>query len=209
MKNKKIIAGVIGIIIIGISLAWLRKSALRDDNISPKSTQSPIKTPPSENERGIKLEGMSYTEISEDGRNRWKIVAKEVEIFLGEKKSFLTGVYVEFYLSDGQTIRLEADKGTFMAGVKDIEVSGNVTVTLPEGLVFKTEKALYSNKTRELSTEGQLEFSSETLNGKIGRWRYSLEGNTGYGEGGVLIRWKTGISIRERDARIGARKASF
>lgn len=209
MKNKKIIAGVIGIIIVGISVTWLRKGALRDDNISPKPTQPPLQTAPSNNDRGIKLEGMSYTEISEDGRNRWKIVAKEVEIFLGEKKSFLTGVYVEFYLSDGQAIKLEADKGTFMAGVKDIEVSGNVTVTLPEGLVFKTEKALYSNKTRELSTEGQLEFSSETLNGKIGKWRYSLEGNTGYGEGGVSIKWKTGISIRDKDAKIGTRKVSF
>jgi hypothetical protein len=35
-----------------------------------------------------------------------------------------------------------------------------------------------------------MRFSSADLNGEVGRWRYSLEENKGYGDEGVKIKWK-------------------
>ncbi|MCX7822330.1 MAG: LPS export ABC transporter periplasmic protein LptC [Syntrophobacterales bacterium] len=200
-----------GILLVGISATalvaifygvWSKKG--EDPSWKEHATSQPLQSsqPASEKqERGIKLEGIKYTEVSEDGQSRWKIVAREVEVFINEKKSLLDDVYVEFYTKNGKVIKLTANKGTFFAGVKDIEVYGNVTVTFPDGMVLKTEKATYKNKDKELSTEGYLDFSSKTLSGRVGRCRYNLDNGMGYGEDGIFIKWRTGVS--------SVRKTSF
>jgi len=161
--------------------------------------------------RGIRLEGMKYTEIGKDGKQCWKIISKEVEVFLDQKKSLLTDVKAEFYLKNDQhngTIKLSADKGIFWAGVKDVEVYGNVVVKLPDGTELRTERAIYRNSDKELSSDTPLSISSEWFNGQVGKWKYDLENGKAYGEGGVKVelkampreeKKKTGHLRRDRD----------
>lgn len=201
------LTGIVTVTATALYFGLMKKDTSQKEDLTSTSSQS-LQSAPKQQERGIKLEGIKYTEVSEDGRNRWKIIAKEVEIFLNEKKSLLSDVYVEFYLKNDRVIKLSSDKGTFFAGVKDIELSGNVTITLPDGLVLRTERAVYKNREKELLTEGNLSFSSDILNGKIGKWRYKLDEGIGYGEEGITVMWRI-TNSKGSDKNVGFRKASF
>jgi len=189
-------AGLIGIAIVVVVTfyVWHKKAFFNESRPEDRNYSGKVSDTSSEqSSRGIRLEGMKYTEISEDGKQCWKIMSKEVEVFLDQKKSLLTDVKAEFYLKNDQrngAIKLSADKGIFWAGVKDIEVYGNVVVTLPDGTELRTEKAVYRNKDKELLSETPLSISSGWLNGQVGKWRYNLEDGKGYGEGGVKVELK-------------------
>jgi len=185
-------AGLIGIAVILVVTfyVWHKKREVPQQNVEPSR---PANTSSEQDNRGIKLEGMRYTEISEDGRQCWKIISKEVEVFLDQKRSLLTDVKAEFYVKNDRrhgVIKLSADRGVFWAGVKNIEVYGNVVVTLPDGTEFRTERAVYRDKDKELSSEAPLWISSGWLNGQVGKWKYNIEDGKGYGEGGVKVELK-------------------
>ncbi|MEJ5299982.1 MAG: LPS export ABC transporter periplasmic protein LptC [Thermodesulforhabdaceae bacterium] len=195
MKAKK--AGILGVLILimVVYFAWHQKEEVPQRVAEPSKDSQ---TSSERSDRGIRLEGMKYTEIGEDGRQCWKILAKEVNVFLDQKKSILADVQAEFYLKNGQVIKLSADKGIFWAGVKDIELSGNVLVTLPDGAVLKTERAIYSNREKELSSNSSLVISSSWLNGQVGKWRYNLEEGKGYGDGGVKVELQSVFGEKRR-----------
>ncbi len=158
---------------------------------------------------GVKLEGMEYTEVAE-GKTRWTVSAKLVEFLQDEKKSLLTDVFVRFFLSDGTVITLTAEKGILHAGTKDIEISHNVVVTLPNGTTLKTEKVNYMNEKKELHSTVPLVVSGQGFAGSIAMWRYSFGEGKAYGEGGVTIEWEpTVLSLNRpipRNERSGGKR---
>lgn len=208
-RKKAVLAAIVALSVAATVFWWMKKEKVSDQKNLPSRDSQAQQSPAAQQEKGIKLEGMKYTEVSEDGRTRWKVIAREVEVFLNERKSVLKNVEAEFYLKDGRIIRLSADRGLLFAGVKNIEVFGNVVVKLPDGMVLNAEKVVYRNQDKELLCESSMRFSSPDLKGEVGRWKYSLEDSKGYGDQGVKIEWKrvSGSNSRAGEKKEG--KASF
>ncbi len=132
------------------------------------------------------LDDMEYTEV-EDGRVLWKIYAKIARYYQEEKRTVLSGVVVRFFLEDGSFIKLTGREGIIYAGVKNLELHGNVSVELPQRYSLKTDRVFYSNSKKMIYSDTPLHISGPCMKGVIRSWGFNVESMKGYGEGGVDI----------------------
>ncbi|SPF44028.1 conserved exported hypothetical protein [Syntrophobacter sp. SbD1] len=128
--------------------------------------------PPSDAE--MKLKDMEFTEMQE-GRKFWTLWASEAKYFQDQQKTLLLAVRLTFYQDQSnEEIHLESREGVLYAGTKDIELSGDIRVTLPHNYVMTTEKAHYvhSNKIVESDTPVHVTGPGLTLDGD--GWKYQI-----------------------------------
>ena len=188
MKIKFFVLAIFTIFVLGLLLLFSNtiKQDKTQENISVETSKKPESTPTAE------LNDMEYTEV-EDGKVLWKIFARVAKYYLKEKKTILTNVKVQFFLDDGSVIYLTSKKGIIFAGVKNLELSGNVTVSLPENYILHTERVFYSNIRKEISSTTPLYISGPQVKGSIKSWKFEVNSMKGYGEGGVNLTLYTNL----------------
>ncbi len=132
------------------------------------------------------LNDMEYTEV-EDGRILWKIYAKVARYYQEDKKTVLSDVVVRFFLEDGSFIKLSSREGIIYAGVKNLELHGNVSVNLPQNYSFNSDRVFYSNSKKKIYSDTPLRISGPCIKGVVKSWSFDVKAMKGYGEGGVNI----------------------
>lgn len=135
-------------------------------------------------EAAMQLSNMEYTEM-ENGRRLWTLRAEKAGYYQEKQKSVLSNVHMIFYLQDGREIRLTSDHGILFVTTKNIDLSGRVQATMPEGYTVRTEKVSYRHKQGSVSsqTPTYLKGPEVTLQGD--RWEYRLAEEHGTLHGGV------------------------
>ncbi|SHF24392.1 LPS export ABC transporter protein LptC [Desulfacinum infernum DSM 9756] len=132
----------------------------------------------------MRLTDMEYTEVQE-GREVWRLKAREAEYFDESKKTHLQGVHVELYLEDGRTVVLESREGELHAGTKDIELWGDVRAVVPQGYDLRTERAFYRHATRQVVSDTPVHATGPLVELEGARWRYDALERKAYVDGGV------------------------
>jgi len=143
-----------------------------------------------------KLKDMEFTEMQE-GKKFWTLCASEAKYFQEQQKTLLLAVRLTFYLdkSDEQ-IHLESREGVLHAGTKDIELKGDIRVTLPRDYVVTTETAHYTNGDRIVQSDDPVHISGPGLELDGKTWKYKIPDHVAKVNGNVTA------SLVVKDLRI-------
>jgi len=132
----------------------------------------------------MKLHDMEFTEM-QDGKRFWTLCASEAKYFQDQQKTRLLAVRLTLYLEKtNEQVRLESDEGVMHAGTKDIELRGNIRVTLPRGYAVTTQTAHYTHRSRLVESDDPVHLSGPGLEVSGKRWEYKIADHVAkvYGE---------------------------
>jgi LPS export ABC transporter protein LptC len=122
----------------------------------------------------MKLTDMEFTEMQE-GKRFWTLCASEAKYFQDQQKTLLQKVHLTLYLEKtGEEISLDSREGVLHAGSKDIELRGNIHVTLPRDYVLTTETAHYTHSSRIVESGDPVHISGPGLELDGDTWKYKI-----------------------------------
>jgi len=122
----------------------------------------------------MKLTDMEFTEMQE-GKRFWTLCASEAKYFQDQQKTLLQKVHLTLYLEKtGEEISLDSREGVLHAGSKDIELRGNIHVTLPREYVLTTETAHYTHSSRIVESGDPVHISGPGLELDGDTWKYKI-----------------------------------
>jgi len=134
----------------------------------------------------MKLKDMEFTEMQE-GKRFWTLCASEAKYFQDQQKTILHEVRLTFYLEKtGEEIHLESREGVLHAGTKDIDLSGDIRVTLPREYVVTTQTAHYTHSNRIVESDVPVHISGPGLELDGNRWKYKIADHVARVEGKVM-----------------------
>lgn len=101
-----------------------------------------------------------YLQETEEGKKRWELWAKSVELFSGKK--IFKKVRFKFYRDSG-ILYIKGDEAEIGNVSGDINIRGNVAGKSDRGIEFKTDELTWIAKEERLFTEGRVRLMSETV----------------------------------------------
>lgn len=160
-------------------------SSDRKTGNKPSSIPSELRS----EEETARIENMEYTEV-EAGKVRWTLKAGVATYFKDKDLTRLEKVHVLLYLDDGSILEMTGNYGVIHAGVKDIEVSGNVNFALPNGYKVRTENVYYSHGKEQILSRTPVEMAGPGFFGRLSELKYDLKTKKAFGQNGVEVRWQ-------------------
>lgn len=97
-----------------------------------------------------------------NGIKEWTLDAESVDLMGTQKRMLLTKPSVDFYMQDGSTLHMTADKGVLATDAKDISVSGQVSVQ-HKGYHLQTDRLEYQHASRRLFTDSKVTINGSQL----------------------------------------------
>jgi LPS export ABC transporter protein LptC len=133
----------------------------------------------------MKLTDMEFTEMQE-GKRFWTLCASEAKYFQEQQKTLLHQVRLTFYLEKtGEEVHLQSREGVLHAGTKDIDLSGDIRVTLPREYMVTMQTAHYTHSSRIVESDDPVHVSGPGLELDGNRWRYKIADHVARVEGKV------------------------
>ncbi len=171
MSSKRKLAQFLVIMII-VALSLVLAAGIWRGKSRPVRQESRQETYPADAE--MKLKDMEFTEMQQ-GKRFWTLCASEAQYFQDQQKTLLHEVRVTFYLEKtGEEIHLESREGVLHAGTKDIDLSGNIRVALPQNYVVTTQSAHYTHSNRIVKSDDPVHVSGPGLELNGNRWEYKI-----------------------------------
>ncbi|MFH1836729.1 MAG: LPS export ABC transporter periplasmic protein LptC [Candidatus Omnitrophota bacterium] len=140
-------------------IIFFRTDSHKEENIEEKAQAEEKK------KTGTDLE-QKVLSFSIDGRNpngvrQWHLEGKSADI-VGDD-IYLDDMGAVAY-GDNTVVVLTSDKGIYSKGRGEVELVGNVNVSSDDGLTLTTEKAKWSQNTKEISTDDMVNINRDGLN---------------------------------------------
>jgi LPS export ABC transporter protein LptC len=133
----------------------------------------------------MKLHDMELTEM-QDGKRFWTLCASEAKYFQDQQKTHLLAVRMTLYLDKtDEQVHLQSDEGVLHAGSKDIDLKGNVRVTLPREYVVTTQTAHYTHGARFVESDDPIHMSGPGLELDGKKWNYKIADHLASVDGNV------------------------
>jgi LPS export ABC transporter protein LptC len=118
-------------------------------------------TPPIQGEAEMSLQKVHQTAIT-NGIKEWTLDSETVDLMGTKQRMLLTRPSVEFFMQDGSTMQIAAEKGVLATDSKDITVSGNVRIRHKD-YRLNTERLEYRHKMRHLFTDATVVINGPRL----------------------------------------------
>lgn len=119
------------------------------------------------------LAGVRQT-ATKDGAVQWELQARTAELEAGSGEMTLQDPEVEFFMEDGNRVRVTARKGILNTKTNNIEVRGNVRVD--DGrYILATETLSYDHETRILHSASPVRIKGKTLSFSAATMWYNLD----------------------------------
>ena len=119
-----------------------------------------------------------------NGLKEWSLDAVSVEFNNENKQARLKGLAATFFLKDGKTVGVTAERGILQADTSDIEASGDVVVNY-EQYRLNTENLLYQHQQRMISSQTPVKIQGDAFVLKADTMSFDLNTNTAALKGGV------------------------
>lgn len=169
MASKRQIRNLLAVIILALAV-MLAVTVVK--NFERGLPQEEDAAPPAKVD--IALEQVRYTETS-DGNKRWTLIADRVEYDRNADISRLENVHITFFRpGEAGDVDFTANQGTFRVESKEVEAWGDVVVTTGDGMTFRTERARFNEKSRQIRSDEKVNLSGRGLAVTAIGMRYSL-----------------------------------
>ncbi len=121
---------------------------------------------------------------TKNGIREWRMEAESATLLENQKTMLLAKPDVEFFMDDGDNVRLTADKGTIYTDSSRIHVSGQVSANTSR-YRFRAEALDYDPAMRELRADVPVTLSGELFTLRADSMTMNLKTNITRFEGGV------------------------
>ncbi|MGQ9508204.1 MAG: LPS export ABC transporter periplasmic protein LptC [Thermodesulfobacteriota bacterium] len=156
-RTKIALIMVMGMMIGGIGvLLWI--------NLQEKRSGFEAEEPLSKLKENIdqQLERIRFVE-ERGGRTNWELEAKKVHQVQKDKVLILEGVKLIYYSKDGHTFTLSGDQGKVFTESKDMELSGNVVLTMSNGYRLNTRSLFYHHSEKKVTSSDPIELEGKEI----------------------------------------------
>lgn len=147
-----ILTGIILIIVVAVALRFI-------DDRRQRPPQAPAASAP--DGASMALANVSQTSIK-DGIKEWHLDAASATLLESENKMILEQPSVEFFMQNGETLNLTANKGVLDTATNDIEVSGSVVVR-HQSYTLTGEAFAYTHANQRLVSRTPVQITSERM----------------------------------------------
>lgn len=151
---KKIVG--ISILLCAALIIVFELGAVKKDEVIAE--QQSGETPP---ELEQKVLSFSIDGRSPKGAKQWHLEGKSAEII--EDDIYLDDLGAVSY-GDNTVVVLTSDKGIYRKAKGEVDLMGNVKVNSDDGLTLTTERAIWSQNTKEISTEEIVTIDRDNIN---------------------------------------------
>ncbi|MDO8426693.1 MAG: LPS export ABC transporter periplasmic protein LptC, partial [Deltaproteobacteria bacterium] len=110
----------------------------------------------------VKIEKIHYSGTKE-GRVEWELFADSAKRTKAEDLTIFETLKVIFYAKDGTPYTLNAKEGRLREAAGEIYALGDVTVDSQAGYTLKAQSLKYAIKSKEITSEGPVEITSEAM----------------------------------------------
>ena len=121
---------------------------------------------------------------TKNGIREWQLEAESATLLEKNKTMLLARPDVEFFMQDGDNVRLSADEGRIRTDSSHLAVSGQVTASTSR-YRFETEQLDYDPQAREIRADTPVVVSSQSFTLHARSMTMNLETNITRFEGGV------------------------
>jgi LPS export ABC transporter protein LptC len=98
-----------------------------------------------QNDASISVENVTQTSIK-NGLKEWRLKAASADFMEQDKQAVFNALSVTFFMRNGKTVRISAEKGYLNTESRDIKAAGNV-VADDGTMKFQADTLSYTNKT--------------------------------------------------------------
>jgi LPS export ABC transporter protein LptC len=102
-----------------------------------------------------RMRGLTYTHV-EQGARKWSLKANGARYEEDTGKVYLTEVHIEFYRSDGNTIKLRGDQGVYNQKTQVVTLQGHVDGRTADGNRLLTDWITYREKDKVAETDAEV-----------------------------------------------------
>ncbi len=120
--------------------------------------------PATQNEADSVLKNMVYTSTDDHGVTQWELTAETATHYEAQSLIQFERLKIIFFTKGGHTYSVGAEKGTVNTETQDFTISGSVTGTSDDGILFRTDSLSYTADTREARTEDRVFLESPEFN---------------------------------------------
>jgi LPS export ABC transporter protein LptC len=110
--------------------------------VSPKSEGPPV------DDKQARMDEIRFTEVI-DGVKKWVLVAQRADYLKDQDIIHVSGVEVEFFRKDEDSIRLKGDSGSFNTKTRELALEGHVEIETAQ-YKFETSRISYQPAERAL-----------------------------------------------------------
>jgi LPS export ABC transporter protein LptC len=103
----------------------------------------------------LQVRDVLYTDVGDSGL-KWEIKADTASYMKSEQLAVFDKVTAKIIMQDGMTFVMTGNKGRMNTETKDLDISGDVTVTSNQGEHFTTDVLKYSNAEQRIYTDSQV-----------------------------------------------------
>ena len=150
---------LISIVVIGatvLSSLWIN---LQDRKASEEEKAGP--TFSSEDAKMV-LEKIHFVE-DKKGKKTWELEAKSIQQNREEDLMVLEDVKVTVYTEDGRSFVISGKQGKVSLESKDMDLQGDVVVSLSDGYRLRTQSVAYRHQERKAGTSDPVEIDGEQI----------------------------------------------
>lgn len=158
MKKAKVVILLSIVLIGGIVLVSLWA------NLREKKASEAVEKLPEVSTGGadMRLEKIRFVE-DKHGKKTWELEAKTVQQYQDRNTIVLQDVKVTFYAKEGRTIFLTGKQGKIYQDSKNVDLVGDVVLTLSDGYRLKTHSVSYRHSEKIVSTSDPVEIEGEQI----------------------------------------------
>ncbi len=121
---------------------------------------------------------------TQDGKVQWQLDARSAQLESETGRMILQDPKVDFYMQNGEIVRLTADRGTLDTRNNNMEVDGNVHLQ-NDRYSLVTEKLAYDHENRFLQSDRPVRIKGKAFDLQADRMTYDLKDNRAQFEGQV------------------------
>jgi LPS export ABC transporter protein LptC len=142
-KLKRLLVGVVIVCLGALTTLFIGHRRL--------GHQQDALLPAIESQADMTIQKVDQTAVR-NGIKEWHLKAEAAELMEAEKKLILEKPSVEFFLEDGNTAILTAERGVLWMDTRNMDVNGNVLVQRGH-YKLETSRLIYEHDTRKLSSQ--------------------------------------------------------
>ncbi|MFO7713987.1 LPS export ABC transporter periplasmic protein LptC [Desulfosarcina sp.] len=179
MKKKRLVQRIllaVGVLALGTTIAVFigYRHVTRNPEILLDRVQK---------EADMQLNKIRQT-ATKNGIREWRLEAESATLMDQHKTMLLTRPDVEFFMDDGDNVRLTADRGTIFTDSSRMNISGQVSADTSL-YRFRTDALAYDPATRELRADTPVTITGQAFTLRADSMAMNLKTNITHFEGGV------------------------
>lgn len=139
--------------------------------LDPESTSQP--EPPESTEAVLSIQRFRHT-ATQNGRKQWILEADSAQLHADPSEARLINICAHFFLENGHTVTLNADRGVLQLDTNDMNVSGHIVIQTPE-YTIESENLHYDHKLHMIQSVSPVNITGPSFLLKAGQIAYNIQ----------------------------------